>query len=141
MRKIALLSALFLAGNAFAADSDSIEIAEPFVRLAPESAQNTGAFMLLKNKSAAPVFLVKAENAASAKTELHAHVNENGVMKMAQVPEIEIPANGETALKPGSFHVMLMGLTAPLTENQNIALTLTFKDGSTQVVNAIVKKQ
>ena len=141
MKKIAFLSALFLAANAFAADADFVEVSDPFVRLAPASSQNTGAFMLLKNKGESPVFLVKAENAASAKTELHAHVNDNGVMKMAEVPEIEIPAKGEVALKPGSFHIMLMGLKAPLAENQAIAIALTFKDGSSQNISAPVKKQ
>lgn len=142
MKKITcFFGALFLAGISFAADKDFVEILDPFVRLAPESAQNTGAFMLLKNKSAESIFVIKAENTASNKTELHAHVNENGVMKMAEVPEIEIPAGSELALKPGSFHVMLMGLKAPLVENQTIQLVLTFKDGSTQEIAAVVKKQ
>ena len=85
--------------------------------------------------------MVKAENEASSKTELHAHANDNGVMKMVEVPEIEIPAKGEVALKPGSFHIMLMGLKAPLVENQAIDIALTFKDGSSQKLSAVVKKQ
>lgn len=140
MKKLAWLSA-FLAFNVFAADADFVEVSDPFVRLVPDSAQNTGAFMLLKNKSNSAVFLVKAENEASSKTELHAHANDNGVMKMVEVPEIEIPAKGEVALKPGSFHIMLMGLKAPLVENQAIDIALTFKDGSSQKLSAVVKKQ
>jgi copper(I)-binding protein len=52
---------------------------------------------------------------------------ENGVMTMRKLPDgLEVPAGGSIALKPGSFHLMLMGLKQPLREGGTFHGTLTF---------------
>jgi periplasmic copper chaperone A len=39
---------------------------------------------------------------------------ENGVMQMREVADgLPIPAGGSVVLKPGSYHVMLIGLKKP----------------------------
>jgi copper(I)-binding protein len=59
---------------------------------------------------------------------------DNGVAKMRPVDGILVPANGATELKPGGYHVMLMGLKEPLMEYGTFQLTLTFeKAGSVDV--------
>jgi periplasmic copper chaperone A len=47
-----------------------------------------------------------------------------------------VPAGKTVELKPGGYHVMLMGLVAPLKEGETVPVTLTFKakDGKTQTV-------
>ncbi|PRM90957.1 transporter, partial [Arcobacter cryaerophilus gv. occultus] len=62
--------------------------------------------------------------------ELHTHLHENGVMRMRQVESIAIPAKGEVALKPGSFHVMLFEVRE-LSQGTPFPLTLTTDDGQT----------
>ena len=48
-------------------------------------------------------------------------------MQMREVTGgVAIPAGGSVTLKPGSYHVMLMGLKKPLVVGQSIPLTLTF---------------
>jgi hypothetical protein len=61
-------------------------------------------------------------------------------MKMRQVQEITIPANGEAVLKPGSLHIMLFDLKDSLKEGEQIEMTLTFANGETQTFDAPVKK-
>jgi len=61
-------------------------------------------------------------------------------MKMRQVKEIAVKAGGQAELKPGSYHVMLIDLKAPLKEGETVPLTLTFDDGSSQTIDAPVKK-
>ena len=52
----------------------------------------------------------------------------DGVMNMRKVEGgLVIPAGGSASLSPGGFHLMLMGLTAPLKEGQMVPLTLTFE--------------
>jgi copper(I)-binding protein len=51
-------------------------------------------------------------------------------MRMRQVPQITVPANGSIELKPGSFHVMLIKLKQPLKEGDAVNVTLNFDDGS-----------
>jgi len=142
MKAARLTFALILAaaGSAFAAgNADLVTVGDPYVRLMPPGARATGAFMLLKNTGDKDVKLVKAESTVSKVAELHTHLNEGGVMKMRQVPAIEIKAKGETALKPGSFHVMLID-PSPLKEGEKVAITLGFDDGSSKKVEAEVRK-
>ena len=112
----------------------------PYVRLAPPHAQATGAFLRLHNDANTARQLVKADSPVARTVELHDHINDNGVMKMRPVPHIVVPARGQVDLKPGSYHVMLIDMKAPLREGENVPLTLTFDDGSTLHVTAPVRK-
>ena len=123
----------------FASDTP-LTIHDPYVRLAPPNAPATGAFMVIKNAGASDRQLVKAESNVAKAVELHNHINENGVMKMRQVPSIDIKANGQAELKPGSYHVMLIDMTTQLKEGDSVPLTLHFDDGSSQQIAAPVRK-
>jgi len=94
--------------------------------------------MVIKNNGDKDVKVVKADNPASRVTELHTHLNEGGVMKMRPVPAIDIKAKGEAVLKPGSLHVMMIDLKAPMKEGDVVPITLTFDDGSAKTVDAKV---
>jgi periplasmic copper chaperone A len=133
---------VLIAGAVLAAppQPQDVSVVEPWVRLPPPGAKNTGAFMVLKNSGKADRKVVSASNPASKVTELHTHIDEGGVKKMRQVPSIEVKAGGSTELKPGSLHVMLIDLTAPLKEGQQVPITLKFDDGSTTVIQAPVRK-
>ncbi|MEW6164737.1 MAG: copper chaperone PCu(A)C [Pseudomonadota bacterium] len=135
-----LASALFAAPALAAGAADQISVVDPYVRMAPPGAQATGAFMLLKNGGDKDVAAVKASSAAAKVTELHTHINDGGVMRMRQVKEIVVPARGETALKPGGYHVMLIDMKAPLKEGDHVMITLGFADGSSKEVHAMVQK-
>lgn len=119
--------------------ADQIEVVNPYVRVAPPGAKATGAFMALRNGGDKEVKLVKANSTVANVTELHNHINDNGVMRMRQVPEIVVPAKGETMLKPGSYHVMLIDMKAPMKEGDQVAITLGFADGSSKEVNAVAR--
>ncbi|MBL0493950.1 copper chaperone PCu(A)C [Aeromonas veronii] len=105
-----------------------VEAVDAYVRLLPPGSPNTAAFMVLKNDADQPVKLVAAASAAAGRAELHTHLHENGVMKMRQVENIEIPAKGEAVLKPGSLHIMLFEV-GTLSEQTPFPLTLTMDDG------------
>lgn len=139
MNKLPLLVAgLLLSVGALAGSADQISVHDPYVRLAPPNAPATGAFMVIRNGGSLDVKLVKADNPLSRVTELHNHVNEGGVMKMRPVPNVDIKAGGEAVLKPGSLHVMLIDLKAPMKEGDVVPITLTFDDGSSKQVEAKV---
>jgi hypothetical protein len=131
-----LIAAPVLAGSA----AESVSSNEPFVRMVPPGMSNTGAFMVLRNADNKDHKVVKAESSVAKATELHTHTNEGGVMKMRPVKDIEIKSKGEAVLKPGSLHVMLIGLKQDLKEGDNVAITLTFEDGSSKKVEAPVRK-
>ncbi|PJG57932.1 copper chaperone PCu(A)C [Aeromonas cavernicola] len=115
-----------------------VEAVAGYVRLLPAGSPNTAAFMVLKNDANQPVQLVSAATPAAERAELHTHLHENGVMKMRQVDSIEIPAKGEVALQPGSFHIMLFNIGA-LSEQTPLPLTLTLDDGQQLALSLPVK--
>ena len=125
--------------NGMAATPELV-VDDPYVRLAPPNAPASGAFMVIRNTANADRKLLRAESPAAKTVELHTHINDNGVMKMREVTQIEIKAHGQTELKPGSYHVMLINLTQPLKEGDTVPITLKFDDGSTQQIAAPVRK-
>lgn len=136
IRIAACMMGAMIAAPAFAGTAaESISVNDPYVRIVPPGMTNTGAFMAIKNADSMDHKLVKAESSASKATELHTHTNEGGVMKMRPVKDIEIKAKGEAVLKPGSLHVMLIGLKQELKAGDNVTVTLTFEDGSSKKVD------
>lgn len=61
-------------------------------------------------------------------------------MKMRQVDRIVLPAEGEVVLKPGSYHIMLLGVKQPLVEGETISVNLSYANGETETLDVPVKK-
>ncbi|EKV31936.1 Copper metal chaperone [Caenispirillum salinarum AK4] len=122
-----------------AASVGAVEVHQPWARASAGMARNGGAFMVLKNTGAEDRAVVSAASDVAKTVELHTHIKEGDVMKMREVEKIEVPANGATRLEPGSYHVMLMGLHAPLEEGQVFNITLTLDNGETASVATPVK--
>lgn len=120
--------------------SETITIIEPYIRAMPPGQKVTAMFMILNNPSLDTYALVKAESDVSDNVELHEHVMKDGMMQMGQVEQIELKAQGNTQLKPGGYHVMLIGLKKDLDLGLKVPVTLTFKDGSKITINPEVKK-
>jgi len=82
--------------------------------------------------------LVAVSTPAAKMAGLHKSVLVDGVVKMEHVDAIDIPAHGRLQMKPGGYHIMMMGLTQPLKEGDEIELTLTFEKAGEVKVNATV---
>ena len=64
-----------------------------------------------------------------AKTaEIHMSMMASGVSHMHAVEEVELPAGKAVALKPGGYHVMLMGVTAPVKAGEKVPIVITVED-------------
>jgi copper(I)-binding protein len=137
-----MASALLLAALPFAAAAaeSKITVSDPYVRLAPPGAPASAAYLVIRNSSAADRQLVKAESPDAKTVEMHEHRNENGVMKMREVGNIVIKAHAQAELKPGGYHLMLIGVKKALKEGDSAAIMLVFDDGSRQQIVAPVRK-
>ncbi|MCC6609558.1 MAG: copper chaperone PCu(A)C [Burkholderiales bacterium] len=111
-----------------------VTVSEPWVRgtVAPQKA--TGAFMKLTSKTDAA--LVSAASPAAKQVEIHEMAMVDNVMRMRPIRELALPAGKEVELRPGSYHVMLMGIDHQLKQGEVIPITLTIRDrdGKTQTV-------
>ncbi len=119
--------------------ADQVRVDDARARAMPPGAPNSGAFMVFHNTGSVDARLVSAQADVSGSVELHTHGEEDGMMKMREIPEIVVPAGETVVLKPGGLHVMFIGLKAPLEAGQSFPLTLSFSDGSTQQITVPVK--
>ena len=136
----ALALGAVLSMNAMAQQADSLIVDDPYVREMPPTAPATGAFMTFINESNQDIIIVRADSDAAKVVELHTHIHDQGVMRMREIPEIVVPAMGQTELKPGGLHIMLINPTRSLAEGDKVAIDLFFKDGSQSQVEAEVRK-
>jgi hypothetical protein len=127
-----------VSANLAAAQSGDVEIKSAWARATPGGAQTAAVYATVV--SPAGDKLTAVSTPAAQKAELHTMTMDNGVMKMRQVDGIDLPAGKPVSLKPGGYHIMLMGLTQPLKEGQTIPLTLTFQKAGARQVTATVEK-
>jgi copper(I)-binding protein len=117
-----LLVACMAAASAMA----QVKIEDGWARATVQGQKATGAFMKITAPQATRLVAVSTPVAGVA--EVHEMKMEGNVMKMRALPALDLPANQTVELKPGSYHLMLMDLKAPLMKDSSVALTLTFKD-------------
>jgi copper(I)-binding protein len=118
----------------------SIQIEAPWARSTPTEAKNGAAYFTIVNGGTAADKLVAASSPIADTVELHRSVDENGVMKMLPVDSVPVKAGAKAIFKPGSYHVMLVGLKAPLADGQSFPLTLTFEHaGKIEVTVKVLK--
>lgn len=102
---------------------------------------NSAVYMLLANKGTAADRLVAAEADVAKSIEIHETKMEGDMMRMQPVEGgIEVPAGGQVELKPGGYHVMLIGLTRDLNAGEKFPVTLKFASGATLKVEAEVRE-
>ena len=116
-------------------------LVDPYAKATPPNAKNSAAFMKIENKGNSDIELLAASSNISKVTELHTHIEENGMKKMIQIPSIKIPANSSVELKPGGLHIMFLGIQNQINENSNVDLNLTFSDGKTYELTKIPVKK
>ena len=106
----------------------NLQIANPWTRATPKGSTVAGGYMVITNKGATSDRLVGGSAAVANRFEIHRMAMENGVMIMRPVVGgLEIKPGESVELKPGSFHVMLMGLKQPLEKGQHVKGTLEFE--------------
>lgn len=106
----------------------ALTIDHPVARETTMFARATGGFMTITNASGADDRLIAVESDAARRIELHLTENDNGVMRMReQEGGILVPANGSVVLKPGSYHVMFMGINEPFKAGETREATLVFE--------------
>jgi periplasmic copper chaperone A len=130
----ALIAVAAMTATALAHDYrvGDLKIDHPWSRVTPEGAKAAGGFMTITNTGTLPDKLIGGTFVAAATFEVHEMSMTDGVMKMRQLDKgLEIKPGATVELKPGSFHVMLIGLKQPMKEGEKIKGTLVFERAGT----------
>jgi periplasmic copper chaperone A len=110
------------------------KVTEAWARPTVAGQQGGGGFMTLTG-GAAPDRLLGARAAVAERMELHTMSMDGNVMRMREVPGIDVPAGGTVKLAPGGLHLMFMGLKQPLANGSTVPVTLRFEKAGEVVVD------
>ena len=139
--KTLCLSAAFAALSAVSAFAEGVVAIEPFAFATAKTAKAGGAYVSLMNHGPADR-LIGAESDVARRVEVHEHIKDGDVMRMRHVEGgLELPEGGMIEMKPGGYHVMLMGLHAPLEVGQSFPVTLVFESGAEVTVDVPIRKR
>ena len=141
--KSVLLAAVFalatVSASAHEYKAGSLEINHPWARATPKGAMVAGGYLKIVNTGDAADRLVGGSTPAAGKFEIHEMSMDGGVMKMRPLPKgLEIKPGQTVELKPGSYHLMFVGLKEPFEQGKRVKGTLQFeKAGTVEVEYAV----
>lgn len=127
MKSTIIFGALLAIAAASTANAQ-VSVKDAWIRATVPQQQATGAFMQIT--SSADSRLVSASSPLTPNVEVHEMVMQNDVMKMRQIPSIDLPAGKPVELKPGGYHVMLMNLKSQVKAGDTVPVTLVIEDRS-----------
>ena len=141
MKKLMIAAALSVAAlgaQAQAAKAGSISVEGAYARATVAGQPAGGGFLKLVN-AGADDRLVSASSEVAGAVELHMMSMKGDVMQMRQVDAIDVKAGQTVELKPGGYHLMLMGLKAPLKAGSSFPVKLKFEKAGEVTVNVKVE--
>ena len=126
------------AATSAAAGSCALTIGDAWVKA--QDTEMTGAFGVVSNPSDADITITSASSPSAGMTEIHEVVDKDGAMVM-QPKEggLVVPAGGSAELKPGSDHLMLMKLPAPIKAGDEVEITVVCDTGGELTWTAVAK--
>jgi len=108
--------------------SNTVSIENAWIREAPPNASAMAGYLTIHNKTSQDRTLTFAKSQTFKAIEFHRTIIEDGMAKMRHQNELLIPAGTSLVFKPGDFHLMMMGPKTALHKNDEVAITLGFKN-------------
>lgn len=136
-----------------------VTVEDAWVRPQDNLENPSGGYMRIVNSGSTDDALVGASSPASERVEIHETMvvepsampsdsmepdssmgTDGGMMGMVPVESVSVPAGSTVELKPGSFHLMFVGLRAPLEVGDKVDVTLSFREAGSVKVTAEVRE-
>ena len=100
-------------------------VSDALCRPTPNGRQMTGCYVTIT--ATGDDRLMSVTTPAASRVEIHESRIESGMMMMSHLREgLPLPAGQTVELKPGGSHIMLLGVTDPLTAGESVTMTLNF---------------
>ncbi len=119
---LALLA--LVAADALAAGA--LSVSGGWGRPTPPGVEVGVGYLLIDNGGAADR-LVGASSPRSRRVEFHESATPGGIARMRELKDVPVPAGGRVSFAPGAWHLMLVGLVAPLLAGEQVPVTLLFE--------------
>ena len=135
----AAITVATIAAHAHSFQLGAIKIGHPYARATAAGQPTGGAFMSLTNAGPDDRLLSVSSDVA-ASTELHQmSMDASNVMHMRQVSAVDVKSGQTVSLAPGGYHVMFVGLKAPLKAGDKFPIKLTFEKAGEVTVEVHVE--
>ncbi|MBX9408609.1 copper chaperone PCu(A)C [Pseudomonas baetica] len=146
LKKIIVLAALLLPAcfaHAHEYKAGELEIAHPWSQELPPNAPTVAAYFVIHNAGKTADRLLSVDSPIAPEAQLHEHVMQGDLMKMQQVPSVDIPAGGKVTFAPMAYHVMLLNPTdrSLLSDGKRFPLTMHFEKAGDVTVEVAVQKK
>ncbi|MBL4692000.1 MAG: copper chaperone PCu(A)C [Magnetovibrio sp.] len=137
MKKVLFLIAVLTATTLFSSVEASaamklykvgdIAIENPWARATADRAKNGAAYLTIKNNGSTMDRLMAIQSPIAKIASAHQSLMQDGMMKMKPIKSLNVLAGGTVLFKPGSYHIMFMGLKEPLKKGASFPLNLVFE--------------
>ncbi len=101
--------------------------AMPLIRDSGNTPSNSAVYLTLLNQGSLGDRLLGGRTPAADRVEVHRSVLAGDVMRMEKLESLDLPPGSEVRLQPGGLHLMLLRLSRPLAEGDDLELTLSFE--------------
>ena len=138
---IVLFFTLFnISGDTSAVEYNSnIIIEAPYVRASIPGTSLTSAYMSIENKNNEALILTGVSSLLSDRIEIHQHTMSDGMMKMRIVEQLVIEGQSSVVLQPMGYHLMIFNVKKALLPEEDVSLTLHFKQQKDIVITIPVR--
>jgi copper(I)-binding protein len=124
---LSLFAALAAPAAAEEVRAGDLVIRDAVVRAMPAGVPNTAAYLTIVNEGSRPDRLESASCDCARSVEPHLSHVMNGQAMMMPTGPVTVPAKGQVSFSPGGYHLMVMGLKAPLKDGARQEMTLKFQ--------------
>ncbi len=138
-RMSALLWVLLPLAAAVRADP-ALELRDAWVRALPPTQTTTAAYLVVANPGNVTQTIVAASAELAGRVEVHTTREVDGLMRMQQLEQLQVPAGSEVALAPGGTHLMLLELERMPAEGESLKLCLELASGEQACTSAPVRR-
>lgn len=119
----------------------SLKISSAWARATPSGAKVGGGYLVIENSGTSADRLIAVQAEIADHVEIHEMSFVGDTMKMRPLPNgLLIEPGQRVELKPGSFHLMFMGLRQPLVDGQTVKTRLRFEKAGEVSTNFRIEK-
>jgi copper(I)-binding protein len=104
-----------------------LTVKDPVMRAVAPGVANTAGYLTIVNAGSKADRLVSVACTCAKSVEIHLSHVMNGMAMMMPAGPVEVPAGGQAVFSPGGYHLMVVGLKAPLADGGSQELTLKFQ--------------
>jgi hypothetical protein len=119
---------------------DEVGISDAWIRALPPTQPITAAYLTISNPGSLPVTVTGASTDIAGRVEIHTTREVDGLMRMEQLQQLDLPPASEVILSPGGTHLMLLDLKRMPAAGEAVSLCLQLSSAGPVCTEAIARK-